>query len=504
MMRWLVGAIALLAAALGLFRLAGAQAGLIVARTQVAGTPVTVFTQDRGPAPVVVIAHGFAGSQQLMQPYAITLARSGYVAVTYDLLGHGRNPAPLTGDVTTVEGATATLLAELGRVADFARSLPGVDGRLALLGHSMATDIIVRYAATHSEVAVTVAVSMFSPAVTDSVPKNLLVIVGEFEPALRAEALRTLALAAGDGAREGETYGNPAEGTARRVAFSSNVEHIGVLYSGEGLAEARDWLNLAYGRIGSGPADERGLSLLLFFTGIVVIARLASGLLPRAAARPAGFGPGWRRLIPLGLAPAVITPLLLWKAPTDFLPVPVGDYLAVHFLVYGLLTAAGLLAYRRPAGALPSGLHWGRGAAGVVAATSFCLVAIYLPLDLFVTSFAPTALRLPLVVAMLAGLLPYFVADEWLTRGADAPRGAYFFTKLCFLLSLAMAVAINLEKLFFLLIIVPVIVVFFVIFGLISAWIYRRTGHPAVAAVTNAILFAWAISVTFPVLEHFR
>ena len=40
---------------------------------------------------------------------------------------------------------------------------------------------------------------------------------------------------------------------------------------------------------------------------------------------------------------------------------------------------------------------------------------------------------------MLAGTLPYFVADEWLTRGAGAPRGAYALTKLCFLLSLALA-----------------------------------------------------------------
>ena len=46
----------------------------------------------------------------------------------------------------------------------------------------------------------------------------------------------------------------------------------------------------------------------------------------------------------------------------------------------------------------------------------------------------------------------------------------------------------------------PVILVFFVVFGLISSWIYRQTWHPAVGAVTNALLFAWAIAVTFPVL----
>ncbi len=295
-------------------------------------------------------------------------------------------------------------------------------------------------------------------------------------------------------------HGNTANGTARRVAVAEHVEHIGVLYSGTSLAEARDWLNLVFGRTRSGPVEERGLSLLLFFSGVVVLARFASTLLPRAAGGRVGFGPGWRTLIPLGLAPALITPLLLWKAPTEFLPVPVGGYLAVHFLVYGLLTAAYIVWIYKPAGSADSRLLVGRAIVDIAAATLFCLAAIYGPLDLFVTSFVPNMSRLPLVVAMLIGLLPYFIADEWLTRGVHAPRGAYLFTKTCFLFSLALAVALNFEKLFFLILVVPVILVFFTVFGLVSSWVYRRAWHPLVGAVTNAILFAWAIAVTFPVL----
>ena len=101
---------------------------------------------------------------------------------------------------------------------------------------------------------------------------------------------------------------------------------------------------------------------------------------------------------------------------------------------------------------------------------------------------------------MLVGTLPYFLADEWLTRGAGAPRGAYAFTKLCFLVSLAIAVALNLEKLFFLIIIAAVILLFFVIYGLFSAWTYRATRHPLIGGCSNALAFAWAIAVTFPLL----
>ena len=63
--------------------------------------------------------------------------------------------------------------------------LPYVDGRIALLGHSMASDIIVRQAIADERVAATVAISMFSEAVTSDKPRNLLIITGAWEGFLR-------------------------------------------------------------------------------------------------------------------------------------------------------------------------------------------------------------------------------------------------------------------------------------------------------------------------------
>ena len=59
---------------------------------------------------------------------------------------------------------------------------------------------------------------------------------------------------------------------------------------------------------------------------------------------------------------------------------------------------------------------------------------------------------------------------------------------------------LDFERLFFLIIIVPVVVLFFLVQGLFSAWIYRATGHPLAAGLANALAFAWAIGVTFPML----
>jgi len=277
--RNLILAIAALAAiAVALSRLLGATSGLAVTHTTVGTTPVTVFAPISGDrAPAVVIAHGFAGSQQLMQPFAVSLARNGFIAVTFDFLGHGRNPQPLKGSITETEGATTALIEEFAEVAAFARGLPASDGRLAVLGHSMASDIVVRYAQRDSDVAATVAVSMFSPVVTATSPRNLLVIVGALEPAaLKNEALRIVAMAAGTvQIQENVTYGSVAAGTARRMAFSPGVEHIGVLYSRASLTQALVWLDTAFGRRlpdGDVSLDARGRWLGLLFLGLTVLA----------------------------------------------------------------------------------------------------------------------------------------------------------------------------------------------------------------------------------------
>ncbi|MBS0528160.1 MAG: alpha/beta hydrolase, partial [Proteobacteria bacterium] len=66
--------------------------------------------------------------------------------------------------------------------------------------------------------------------------------------------------------------------------------------------------------------------------------------------------------------------------------------------------------------------------------------------------------------------------------------------------SLAIAVALNPTKLFFLVIIVPAILLLFLAFGLISRWTYAATRHPLPGAFANAVMFAWAIAVTFPMI----
>ncbi|MDN3276623.1 alpha/beta fold hydrolase [Frankia sp. RB7] len=501
-MRFLVGLLATVAILIGLFELHEGSRDLNVTRTVVGETPVTVFRrQSAAPAPVVVIAHGFAGSQQLMQPFAETLAHNGYIAVTFDFLGHGRNPAPMHGDITEGLTITAALLKELTDIAASARELSGSDGRLAVLGHSMASDIVVRFAQAHPDVEATVAVSVFSPVVTPASPRNLLVIVGALEPAmLRNEGLRIVNLTAGGTAIPGETYGQFSDGTARRLVLARGVEHIGVLYSHDSMVETVRWINAAFGDRPQGEVDSRGLWLALVFSGIVALAWPLTVVLPVVSPSPAGASLGWKALMTAALLPAIVTPLLLWKMPTDFLPILLGDYLALHFLLYGALSTAILFYLRKGQPPAVANIAWTRVAIAAAAVSAYNILAFGLPIDAYVFSFLPIPARLPLIVTIACGTLPYFIADEWLTSGRDSRMGAYAVTKFCFLLSLAIAVVLNPMKLFFLVIIVPAILLLFLAFGLISRWCYAATSHPLPGALANGALFAWAIAVTFPMI----
>ncbi|MEO1593958.1 MAG: alpha/beta fold hydrolase [Pseudomonadota bacterium] len=489
---------------IAIMRIDAANADLEITKHQVGPTPVTVYWADAAPRdgamPVVIIAHGFAGSQQLMQPFAVTLAKSGYVAVTFDFYGHGRNLRALAGDVTEVEGATRELVVQMGEVVDWARRLPGTGRGLSLLGHSMASDVVVRYAQQDLRVDGTVAVSMFSPAVTADSPGNLLVIVGGLERFLKQEALRVLGLVTDDPVA-GVTVGDFDEGTARRVAVAGGVEHVGVLYSVESMREASQWLNTMNRMHPPTYADARGLAIVLLVLGIVLLAWPLSRVLPTVSEPAAGAALHWKQLLPAALIPAIGTPLLLAPFPADFLGVLVGGYLAVHFLVYGVLTALCLWWLGRGRVGPKRTTNWVALGVAAVAATAYVAGVVAWFMDAQVTSFAITPPRVPIALTMFAGTLCYFLTDEWLTRGAGHARGGHLFTRFCFLLSLGLAVALSFEDLFFLVIIAGIIVIYFFVYGLFSRWIYSATGHPAVSALANAVAFAWALAAVFPMLS---
>ncbi|WP_349361278.1 alpha/beta fold hydrolase [Stappia sp.] len=486
-------AMALLALALigaGVWALEAQRAGLVIEDTVVGNTPVTYYaSQDAGPAPLVVVAHGFAGSRPLMAAYAQALARAGYVVAAFDFEGHGRNPVPMSGDVTSIEGTTQLLIDETLRVVAAGLARADVDGRVALLGHSMASDIIVRAAARDARIGAVVAISPFSQAVTATHPERLLMIAGAWEPRLRAFALEAARMVDAN-ALEGETVRSANGAVVRRAVVAPHVEHVGVLYSRTAVSEAVAWLNAAFARTQAPPVPARGIWILAVLAGCVLLVRPLAALLPDRAPPHAPL-PGKRFAAAL-LLPALATPLIAVWVPDGWLPVLVADYLAVHLLIYGALQLAVLRAGGGDLGLRPTPLALAAGAGLAV----YGIFGLGLAFDRYLASFMPHAGRLAIIAALLVGALPFMLADSAMAH-ANPKLWKRALIRLAFLVSLGIAVALSFERLFFLVLIIPIVLLFFLVFGLMGRWVEARAG-PLASGLGLAVLLAWSLGVTFP------
>lgn len=479
-MRFWTAAIALIALLAGIFGLERARFDVPRERAVVGETPVTIY--GAGPGPAVVVAHGFAGSRQLMEAYALSIAKAGYVVVSFDFQGHGRNPTPMSGDVTSIDGTTRLLVEETTRVVDFAKALPGVENRVALLGHSMATDVIARVSIAEN-IPVVIGISMFSEAVSPQDPKHLLMISGQFEGHLREAALDAIAMVAPGEAGKTVTAGE----VTRRAVVAPGVEHVGVLYSQTGMRAAVLWLDAHFDRESEANVAAIGGWIVLVLLGIVILGRpLSFALPPGPAPRRLSHGAFWTAAV----LPAVITPFILKPLELQFLPVLVADYLAVHAGVYGLL----VLIILRLGGVKVSGwkflplammFFW-----GIVLFGGF--------LDRYVASFFPIAERVPIVAAIAAGTILAMVAEVALTQAGRASFLRKTAARLSFLGSLGIATALDFEGLFFLLLILPLIALFYASFGVMGGWVARRSGAVVATGAGLGLCLGWALAVSFP------
>lgn len=465
-----MAALALLAAAWALWVLEGARAGLSHQALNVGLTPVKQISDGSG-GPVVVMAHGFAGSQQMMLGYADHLARAGYTVFTFDFEGHGRNIVPMSGDVTAEDGTTRLLVNQTLSVIDAVR---GPETAVALVGHSMATDILVRAALERPETGPLVLLATFSGAVTPEAPDNMLMITGAWEPRLQGFAAEAVA--------------DAAPGVTRAAIVAPAVEHVAILQSRAGRAAALDWLDRYYGRSSDLTVPQTGWAFLVLLAATTILFAPLARLVPRKIDRSPALS---RRGFALAVGvPALGAPLLAWPLETKVLPVLVADYLAVHLLIYGLLQGA-IQIYLR-------GRPRGPNLLGTALLVAWTIGVFGFFLDRYGANFWPTPARFGIIAALALGAVPFMLADSWLVYGARFWRR--IAARAGFLASLALAVALDFDGLFFIILIAPVIVLFYLSIGSMGRVAAQRFG-PMSAGLSLGLALAWALGVSFPLFS---
>ncbi|WP_187429886.1 hypothetical protein ROLI_018150 [Roseobacter fucihabitans] len=456
-----------------------ARIGVQISSFEIDATPVTHYTT--GPGPMVVLAHGFAGSQQMMQGYALPLARAGYNVFAFEFMGHGRHSQPMSGDVSAIEGTTRLLVAQTQRVID---AVTNDNGKTVLIGHSMATDILVRAAAERDDIGPMVLISAFSQEITATKPLNLLLVSGAWEAGLRGFGLEAVQMITPD-ASEGETLSK--DGITRRAVAAPFNEHVSVLQSRVARRETLIWLDGYFNRQSDVRILPTGWAILGLLGGLVALFYNMISFLP--AREPVALPPSRLQMVITLGAPVLVAPLLAVPLKPSFLPVLVADYLMLHLLIFGVIQLGLLRFWRATLGRGPFG--------GLAMLLAFCAIFAF-ALDRYAANFMPTSERLWIIAIILLGTLPYMVADTVLSTQASLLRRACL--RGGFLVSLAIAVFLDFEGLFFLIMIAPVLLLFYAVFGTIGRSAAAKSG-PLPCGMALGFVLAWALGVSFPLFQ---
>jgi pimeloyl-ACP methyl ester carboxylesterase len=432
--------------------------------------------------PLVLVAHGYSGSTVIMRGFAFALAHAGYTVALWDFDGHGSNPRPLPSGE---RGDALLTTAEAAYEAAVMNGLGDPD-RVAILGHSMGSGVALRFGQVHPGTSATIAVSPVGQPVTADLPRNLLLMAGELEPAFVDNARKRLAEAGGAG-------GDHAAGTARDLVTIPGVEHISILFSPAAHRAARDWLDATFGPQPGAQAyaDRR---VLWYGLGVMGALLLGAGLAPLVAVPRAEASPRrgvWRRLAALA-GGALGATLILWLVGlTGFglrslLGLQVGGYLMVWFALAGALSL--LILWLRPARPTWRGLLGGLMAFALLwLGVGLLGQLVWLPWLLI-----PRRLALWPLGALL--LLPWFLAAGQTVRGARWGRIGWWLAH-SGIVAAALMLALRLNPdLGYLILILPLFPLILGLHALAAA--PHRGAWPF--ALSGALFTAWLLLAVFP------
>ena len=450
--------------------------------TERAAVPMDLLVPEAADdAPGVVVAHGFAGSRQLMRSTGMALAEAGFVVAVVDLSGHGANPTPLIRDDDGAQ-LTADVLAGVDALAGHDAVDPA---RIGVLGHSMGSGAVLRAGlAAPERIGAVVAVSPTDAEVTPEAPGDLLLLAGALEPRYAALAEDLLE-------RAGGPVPAGAEGPRRAFEVIDGVEHVSILFSPTMYAAAVDFLADSLDHTAA-PIPRGFPPIGWWAVHLLAVLALWRTVVPLLADRGGPALPTGRGVLGAGVGALAATAVLSVAAAAVDLTgaggMLVGPVLAVWFLLAG---ATWLRVGPRPQAPRWRDAAWAAVLVGVLGLAFAALGSrVWLP-------GLPTGPRLALAVVFVPALLPWSLGLASTMQGARRLRAAGWWAVLVAVLTAGLAlVASVVEPLRFLLLLLPLIPVL-----LTAALVaFLPLQRPWAAAGATSVLLAWLMAVLFPLV----
>ena len=476
--RYFLLIIALLLILLSWWGVASARDGLVVRSLNREGVPLLyVAPQHAKKVPGVLVAHGFAGSKQLMLGYTQVLAHAGYAVISWDFAGHGANAAPL-GRLSLQQDLDVAYAALIEQSQ--------VDpARLALLGHSMGSGAVMSAGIGDVDrFAATVAISPTGAQVTPSTPRNLLLQAGSWEGGFVRNAEKLLLAAGGENK-------NLAQGRGRSLIIIPNAEHITILFRPGSHQAALTWLNATFGVSPSSSYVDRrmiwyGLHLLAW---LILLGAIAPAL-SVPATESGVIAPSFRSWGGLLLAPfvagGVLTLLSRVVEIENLGGLQVGGAVGIWFFVAGIVWLG--ILFRLPS---PTVRAVGLGVAlFVLFWIAFGAIAQVTWLQWWLI---PVRLRLWPLLSLVC--FPWFLASGIAQQGVGFFRGiALWLWQSLALVGGFLLVLYLVPQLGFIFLLLPLFPPLMAIFSVVAVLLDEVWSY----ALGSALFFGWMITAAFP------
>jgi pimeloyl-ACP methyl ester carboxylesterase len=453
-------------------------------------TPITLtFKEGKDHKGIVFLAHGFAGSTSFMRPIAVALAEAGYLTVRFDFLGHGRHPLPYSGDITTIAGATQNFVNQTNEVISHYLTKHNTSFSM-IIGHSMASDIVIRSASINSRLDSVVAISAYTDALQADKPKNVLILNGQWEPQLRAKSLEILKTIGINSPSEGTRYGNLNENTIREVDFIPNADHVGVLYSIRTQKKLVEWTNLFVQDNQVFKGNSIGIwTSILFFSIFSLVLALIKFIPLRMSGK---HRLSYLRFFSINILACTISPLILHNYKLNFVEFPAHNHLINHLVLISIILFFSIPYTQIKA--LPKSFNLPLFTFLFI----LCCVLFGVILDSYVSSFLLTGIRVPLFFYCLLGSVPLMVLmqiyyDSYLNGWIV---GNIF--KLFLIISLSTSILLDISNLFIMGYAIILFIAFSLIFGFLANMISRKYNNTLSVGLANGTTLAWTFSTALP------
>tara|TARA_E500000178_G_scaffold336711_1_gene375062 strand:+ start:49678 stop:51168 length:1491 start_codon:yes stop_codon:yes gene_type:complete len=466
---------------------------LITFYEEVDGTPTVITKSAKKNGELIVLAHGFAGSTSFMRSLAVSLASAGHTTIRFDFLGHGKNGIPFSGNVRDINGPTIGFIAQLNAVIDHYKKKYKYS-EVSLIGHSMASDIIIRSAKSRNDIKTVIGISTYSNIVPEDNFPHLLVLNGEWESNLIKKTDEIFAGMGFVNPRKNQTYISRVSGNERRMEVIEGADHVGILYFSKTQSSIKNWFkNLGFS-VDYQSNNQMGIWLITALSSLFFIVILGIKYLPTK--KVGTIKVKISRLVSIILFSSITLPIVLSSYSIEFLEFPVQNYL-LNFFLFMSLSLYFFVPFKF------SGKFGDHFSLPIL----FFLTFLYLfcfggLLDNYVSSYFIDGDRLPIFLLLLVPCVLFFSIVQMIYELGE--KGWYLANLLKFsvIISLSISVYLNFQKLFLLGYAIVIFLAFCLLFGFLSNFLARRYSNFLSTGFANGIVLAWSFSSAIPLYAH--